>query len=96
MYPRDIRVNNPTEALIVEKALAMARELNRTACDAPDGHVLARAETLAVDRGRELTRISLEATLQDQAQEVEKKGRRRGPARAADRKNTAGNGNECS
>jgi len=25
MYPRDIRVNNPTEALVVEQALAMVR-----------------------------------------------------------------------
>jgi len=89
MYPRDIRVNNPTEALIVEKALAMARELNQTACDAPDGKVLAQAETLAVQRGRELTRTSLEAILQNQAQEAEKKGHRPGPARVADRKSTA-------
>jgi hypothetical protein len=37
MYRRDIRVNNPTEALIVEQALAMYREMECTANAAPDG-----------------------------------------------------------
>jgi hypothetical protein len=30
MYRRDIRVDNPVEALIVEQALAMYREMERT------------------------------------------------------------------
>ena len=37
MHPRDIRVNNPTEALVVEQALAMVREMNDTANAAADG-----------------------------------------------------------
>ena len=88
MYPRDIRVNNPAEALIVERALAMARELSKTADAAPDGHVLKQVETLAVDEGRDLTRLCLEAILREQAAAVEKKGRRAGPARAVDREST--------
>jgi hypothetical protein len=85
-------VNNPTEALIVERALAMARELSKTADRAPDGQVLKQVESLAVDEGRDLTRMSLEAVLREQAAAVEKKGRRVGPARVADRENTEDGG----
>lgn len=92
MYPRDVRVENPTEALIVEQALAMYRELKRTADAAPDGQVLAQAETLAVSQGRELTRKSLEAVLREQAQEVEKKGRAADSARVAAGGTTAASG----
>lgn len=74
MYPRDIRLEDPREALIVEQALAMYRELRRAAAAAPDGEVLAVAEQLALARGRELTRRSLEAVLQEEAQVGEKKG----------------------
>jgi hypothetical protein len=88
MYRRDIRVNSPLEALVVEQALAMVREMKRVADAAPDGKVLDHAETVAVAQGRELTRKSLEAVLNDQAAEVEKRGRRAGPARAARRVNT--------
>ena len=85
MYRRDIRVNNPTEALVVEQALAMFREMERTANAAPDGQVLALVEQLAVTRGREFTRKSLEAILNQQAEEVEKKGHAAEPANVADR-----------
>jgi hypothetical protein len=93
MYRRDIRVNNPVEALVVEQALAMVREMERTANAAPDGQVLAQVEQLAVTRGREFTRKSLEAVLNKQAEEVEKKGRAVGPATAADHGAIAGGKN---
>lgn len=96
MYPRDIRVNSPAEALIVEKALAMARELDRTANAAEDGQVLKLAEMAAVREGRELTRLSLEAVLADQAESVEKKGRRPGRVRAVDRRSTEENASDRS
>ena len=85
MYPRDVRVNNPTEALIVEQALAMFREMKQTADAAPDGQVLSQAETLAVARGREFTRKSLEAVLNEQAEDVEKKLRQAAIADVEDR-----------
>lgn len=75
MCPRDIRVENPQEALIVEQALAMYREMRSAAAAAPDGHVLSAAESLAVTRGRELTRKSLEAVVQEEIESQEKKGR---------------------
>jgi hypothetical protein len=76
MYPRDIRVDNPTEALLVEQALAMVREMHETANAAADGRVLREVEQLAITRGREFMRKSLEAVVSDQAEAVEKKGRR--------------------
>ena len=90
MYPRDIRIENPAEALIVEQALAMYREMRIAAAAAPDGQVLSIAENLAVARGRELTRRSLESVLQEEARVGEKKGARCEPVRAAARGNTAG------
>ena len=89
MYPQDIRVNNPTEALIIEQALAMVREMQQTATAAADGRVLAEVEKVAMAQGRDLTRKSLEAVLNAQAEAVEKKGRRVGRARAVDRDTTA-------
>ena len=74
MFPRNIRVENPQEALIVEQALAMYRELRRTATAAPDGAVIAATEQVAIARGRELMRQSLETVLQEEAQAGEKKG----------------------
>jgi hypothetical protein len=89
MYPRDIRVHSPAEAMIVEQALAMYREMKRVADAAPDGQVLDVAERAALMQGREFTRKGLEAVLNEQAQEVEKKGRRREPAPAQVHGNTA-------
>jgi len=71
------------EALLVEQALAMARELQAVADAAPDGQVLAVAELAAVRSGRELTRRALEAALQAQAEPAEKKGLPAAPAPAA-------------
>jgi len=89
MTARVIAVENEAEALVVEQALAMYRELNRTCQLAPDGEVLNVAEQVALERGRELTRKTLEAVLQEQAHEVEKKGRPAGRAPAKDRGTTA-------
>ncbi|MEX2306182.1 MAG: hypothetical protein WD738_01235 [Pirellulales bacterium] len=73
---------NPSERLIAEQAVMNFRSLN-VACDAAaDGQVLAVAETLALQQGRELIRRTLEVSLQQQAQALEKKVRRSGPARA--------------
>jgi len=75
MYRRDIRVESPQEALIVEQALAMYREVRVAAAQAADGEVLSIAESLALARGRDLTRKSLEAVLQEEIESSEKKGR---------------------
>lgn len=88
MYPREIRVENPQEALIVEQALAMYRELRQAAADAPDGQVIDVAERLAIARGRELTRRSVQTILQEEARATEKKVARSGSVPAAEAGNT--------
>ena len=70
----------PQERLIAEQAVLNFRELNK-ACDAAaDGTVLMVCEKLAMQQGRALIRRTMEVTLNQQAAEVEKKGRRVGPA----------------
>jgi hypothetical protein len=83
MEPRDLRVTDPVEALVVEQALALARQLKRACQETPPGQVLARAERLALDQARELARVALEATLNQQAPQAEKRGRPAAPAPAA-------------
>ena len=73
----------PLQALVLEQALLLARQLEATADAAPDGQVLARVEALAVPAARELARQAVQAALQAPAQAAEKKGRRAAPAPAA-------------
>jgi len=80
---RIILARTELEALLVEQALAMAREHQTLADAAPDGQVLAIAELAAVRSGHELTRRALEAALQKQAESAEKKGLPAGPAPVA-------------
>jgi hypothetical protein len=86
MTPRTFLAQTPLEALLVEQALLLARQLQKTADDAPDGQVLAAVEATAVPAGRELTRKAVEAALQTQAALAEKKGRRAAVARTATRR----------
>jgi hypothetical protein len=73
---------SPEERLVAEQAVLNKRELDK-ACDAaPDGKVLAACEALAMQQGREFIRRNIEASLQRQAQDAEKKSRRRGSADA--------------
>ena len=82
---RTIEVRSELESILVEQAIAMARELERVSDAAPDGQVLAIAEVAALRAGRELTRRALEATLQRQSAPAEQKGPPAGPAPAAAR-----------
>jgi len=73
----------PLQRLMMEKALAMAQELERAGAAAADGRVLDELETLAMARGRDFTRRALEGALQSQVDELEKKLRRAAAADAA-------------
>jgi len=64
--------------------------MQQTAKAAPDGQVLAQVEQVVLARGRELARKSLEAVLNQQAEQLEKKGRRAGGVPVADRGTTGG------
>lgn len=72
----------PEERLLAEQAIVNFRELNKAGHAAADGAVLNVCERLAIDQGREFTRRMLETALHEQAESVEKKGRRqeRAPA----------------
>jgi hypothetical protein len=76
MTPRTFQADTPLQALLVEQALLMARQIEQVARGAPDGRVLAELEAAAVPAGRELTRRAVEAAAQAQAQVAEKRGRR--------------------
>ena len=72
----------PEERLVAEQAVLNLRSLDK-ACDAAaDGTVLAIAEKIAVEQGRELTRRTLQVSVDRQTKAVEKKGRRPGRAPA--------------
>ena len=73
----------PLQRLIVERALALAKELETAAGSAPTGQVIDRCETLLLGAGREFLRRALEDTLQSHVEALEKKGRPPGPAAAA-------------
>ena len=85
MTRRTFRADTPLQALLLEQALALARQLEQTAHGAPDGQVLARVEAAAVPAGREFTRKAVEAALQQQAGRAERGGRRAASARGAAR-----------
>jgi hypothetical protein len=69
----------------------MYRELRQAAANAPDGQVISMAESLAIARGRELARQSLETVLQAEIEVSEKKGLPAEPATAAAGARTAAN-----
>ena len=73
MRRRQLQANSATEALIMEQARALARELERACNQAPDGQVLDQAEGVILKQGREFLRAALQASLQEQARDVEKK-----------------------
>ena len=83
MIPRTFVAEDEVEAVAVEQALAMVRELKQLADSTPDGHVLAAVESAAVDRGRRFVRDRLQDVLNAQAAGLEKKGGADGPAPAA-------------
>ena len=62
------------QRLVVEQALALAREVEATAGAAPHGRVLDRREGLLLTRGREFLNGVLQGMAQHTADEAVKKG----------------------
>ena len=83
MAATSIRIETDFQRLVVERALALARELEKASMEAPDGQVLHRFEGLLLTQGREFLNTTLEQITQHTADEAVKKGDSRGPARAA-------------
>lgn len=86
----ELRIEDAVDALMVEQALVMSRELKRSCQSAPHGQVLAAAEQVAVAQARELARRGLEAALTAQRDEVEKKGAAAAAAPVAGLESTGG------
>jgi len=70
------------ERLLAEQAVRNRRALRKACREAADGKVLAVAEQLAVEQGREFSRRMLESSLREESHDVEKTAARTGPARA--------------
>jgi len=84
MAKAQLQPRNAAETLVVERALLLMRELQRTCTAAPDGQVLGQAEDVILTQGREFLRVALQASLQEQSATAEKKGRRAAPVDAND------------
>ena len=85
---RVISAETPFESLVLEQALAFAREMEATANGAADGKVLEQCELLTLSKGRELLRAILTGVAQQQADTFEKKGALPVPVNVARRAGT--------
>ena len=83
MTPASFDTMTPLQRTIVERALALAKELEATAGSAPHGQIIDRCESLLLGDGREFLRRALEDTLRAQVDALEKKGLPAGPAPVA-------------
>lgn len=82
MKRKQLPGESPFERFMAEQAVLFARELERTCNTAPHGQVLDQAEGVILKQGRDFLRKALQASLQQQARAVEKKGRRAEPVPA--------------
>jgi len=73
MLSSDLDRLTPTQRLIVEQALVMAKELEAAADSAPEGQVIDRCESFMLGFGRDFLRRMLESTIQSRAELLEKK-----------------------
>ena len=80
MKRKQLPGKSPFERFMAEQAVLFARELERTCNTAPQ--VLDQAEGVILKQGRDFLRKALQASLQQQARAVEKKGRRAEPVPA--------------
>ena len=72
--PPPISIDSDFQRLVVEQALALAREVESTAGAAPAGRVLDRCEGLLLTRGRDFLLTVLQGMAQHTADEAVKKG----------------------
>ena len=78
-----LEVDCPAQEELIRSYHALVMELNDLALSAPDGAVIDQLEDLAIERGRETLRASLQQAVQKRIDDAEKKGRRSGSAPAA-------------
>lgn len=73
-----LEVDGPAQEELLRNYHALVMELNDLALTAPDGAVIDQLEELAIQRGRETLRASLQQAVQKRIDDAEKKGRRSG------------------
>jgi len=66
------QIEAETDRILLEQAKAFIRDLRQTANNAPYGKIVNRSEIVAVERGREFTRLALETIVQEQNDLLEK------------------------
>ena len=74
MTSTHVPVESEFQRLVVEQALALAREMESAAGAAPSGRILDRCEGVLLTRGRDFLRNVLQGMVQHTADEVVKKG----------------------
>lgn len=84
-----LEVDGPAQEQLIRNYHALVMELNDLALTAPEGLVIDQLEELAVQRGRETLRASLEQAVQTRIEDAEKKGRRSASAPAGTSVRTA-------
>jgi hypothetical protein len=90
MLASDLDCLTPTQRVIVEQALVMAKELEIAADSVPEGQVIDRCELFMLGFGRDFLRRMLESTIQLRAEDLEKKVAPGVPARVGRRDGTKG------
>ena len=78
------------ERLAIERAIASVAEMHSLAQAAPDGQVLHACEGMALDKGRDLLRSTLQQAAQARVDAAEQKGGPPAPARAPARSASSG------
>jgi len=71
--PTNFQADSEAEALFLEQAQAYFRDIQNTANNAPYGKVLEQVEDRILLKSRELVRQSMELSLQEQIDQLEKK-----------------------
>lgn len=82
MPEQPIIPETPLQRVILEQALALARQLEQAAAAAPPGLLLDRCELAALGHGRQFLRDALTSALEQQIAQGEKRGRPPAPAPA--------------
>jgi len=71
MVTKTFQTDTALEALLVEQAILLARNLQSEGEAAPHGQVLARLESVVLQQGREFQRLALQAAIQTRADAVD-------------------------
>jgi len=77
-----LEVDNEAQELLVRRYHALLQEMSELARTAPDGTVIDVLEDVAVEKGRDTMRATLQQAVQQRIDAAEKKGRRFGTVRA--------------